>query len=105
MWNVKTGEFVQDLLTDLSGVWQVKFNERRCVAAVQRNSLTYIEVSTYSTPNSNGQVLTQLQVLDFGASRDGVPLSERGRRIVVNHRGHEIEDIPDADMVDPADQP
>ncbi|KAF1930117.1 WD40 repeat-like protein [Didymella exigua CBS 183.55] len=86
MWNVKTGEFVQDLLTDLSGVWQVKFNERRCVAAVQRNSLTYIEV------------------LDFGAARDGVPLSERGRRIVVNNRGHEIEDMPDAEMVDAADQ-
>ena len=48
MWNVKTGEFVKDLLTDLSGVWQVKFNERRCVAAVQRNSMTYIEAS-YST--------------------------------------------------------
>ncbi|KAF2036724.1 WD40 repeat-like protein [Setomelanomma holmii] len=45
MWNVRTGEFVKDLLTDLSGVWQVKFNERRCVAAVQRNSMTYIEVS------------------------------------------------------------
>lgn len=45
MWNVNTGEFVKDLLTDLSGVWQVKFNERRCVAAVQRNSMTYIEVS------------------------------------------------------------
>lgn len=45
MWNVKTGDFVKDLLTDLSGVWQVKFNERRCVAAVQRNSMTYIEVS------------------------------------------------------------
>ena len=44
MWNVKTGECVKDLLTDLSGVWQVKFNERRCVAAVQRNNLTYIEV-------------------------------------------------------------
>lgn len=44
MWNVKTGELVKDLLTDLSGVWQVKFNERRCVAAVQRNNLTYIEV-------------------------------------------------------------
>lgn len=87
MWNVKTGEFVQDLLTDLSGVWQVKFNERRCVAAVQRNSLTYIEV------------------LDFGAARDGVTLGERGRRIVVNNRGHEIDDIPDADMVDTGDQP
>ena len=44
MWDVATGELVKDLLTDLSGVWQVKFNERRCVAAVQRNNLTYIEV-------------------------------------------------------------
>lgn len=47
MWNVKTGEFVKDLLTDLSGVWQVKFNERRCVAAVQRDNMTYIEVSLH----------------------------------------------------------
>jgi F-box and WD-40 domain protein CDC4 len=45
MWNVKNGECVRDLLTDLSGVWQVRFDERRCVAAVQRNQLTYIEVS------------------------------------------------------------
>lgn len=45
MWNVKNGECVRDLLTDLSGVWQVKFNERRCVAAVQRDNMTHIEVS------------------------------------------------------------
>ena len=44
MWNVTSGEIVKDLLTDLSGVWQVKFNERRCVAAVQRNNFTFIEV-------------------------------------------------------------
>jgi F-box and WD-40 domain protein CDC4 len=44
LWNVKTGGCVKDLLTDLSGVWQVKFNDRRCVAAVQRDNLTYIEV-------------------------------------------------------------
>lgn len=53
MWDVRTGECVQDLLTDLSGVWQVKFDGRRCVAAVQRDSLTYVEVITltplYST--------------------------------------------------------
>ena len=47
MWNVTNGEFVRDLLTDLSGVWQVKFNERKCVAAVQRNNLTYIEVEPH----------------------------------------------------------
>lgn len=45
MWDVKTGECVRDLLTDLSGVWQVKFDERRCVAAVQRDSRTFVEVS------------------------------------------------------------
>ncbi|KAH9862513.1 hypothetical protein IAQ61_009930 [Plenodomus lingam] len=85
MWNVQTGEFVKDLLTDLSGVWQVKFNERRCVAAVQRNSMTYIEV------------------LDFGASRDGVPLEQRGRRIVVDSTGQEIDDVTESEVVE-ADQ-
>lgn len=52
MWNVKSGEFVKDLLKDLSGVWQVKFDERRCVAAVQRNNYTYIEVSWTVLSNS-----------------------------------------------------
>ncbi|KAI9678841.1 MAG: SCF ubiquitin ligase complex subunit cdc4 [Caeruleum heppii] len=79
MWDVRTGECVRDLLTGLSGVWQVKFNERRCVAAVQRNDLTYIEV------------------LDFGACRDGVPPEERGRRIVVNVNGFEMPDAIDAE--------
>ncbi|KAF2261590.1 WD40 repeat-like protein [Lojkania enalia] len=83
MWNVKTGDFVKDLLTDLSGVWQVKFNERRCVAAVQRNNKTYIEV------------------LDFGASRDGIPPDQRGRRIVVNQKGHETEDIEEIVEAEP----
>lgn len=45
MWDIRTGECVQDLLTDLSGVWQVRFDERRCVAAVQRDGITYVEVS------------------------------------------------------------
>jgi len=82
MWNVRSGEFVRDLLTDLSGVWQVKFNERRCVAAVQRNSMTYIEV------------------LDFGASRDGVGRDQRGRRIVVDARGQEVEDAAENETVE-----
>ncbi|CAB4479893.1 unnamed protein product [Rhizophagus irregularis] len=44
MWDVKTGRHVRDLLNGLSGVWQVRFDERRCVAAVQRNSVTWFEV-------------------------------------------------------------
>ncbi|KAI9725942.1 MAG: SCF ubiquitin ligase complex subunit cdc4 [Chrysothrix sp. TS-e1954] len=72
MWDTETGKCSRDLLTDLSGVWQVKFDERRCIAAVQRNDWTYIEV------------------LDFGASGDGVPDSQLGRRIAVDSRGREM---------------
>ncbi|KAH6680723.1 WD repeat-containing protein-like protein pop1 [Halenospora varia] len=81
MWNIKTGECMKDLLTDLSGVWQVKFDERRCVAAVQRDNMTYLEV------------------LDFGASRDGIPASQRGSRKVLSesssNRSMMIEEIED----------
>lgn len=102
MWDVTTGDFVKDLLTDLSGVWQVKFNERRCVAAVQRNNLTYIEVRF---PMGMRSIAAKhlIQVLDFGASRDGVPGHRRGRRIVVNVDGQEVSDphdtSADADII------
>jgi F-box and WD-40 domain protein CDC4 len=77
MWDVKTGECIQDLLTDLSGVWQVKFDGRRCVAAVQREQLTYVEI------------------LDFGAVRDGQPPEELGRRILLD--GEEVQAIIEED--------
>lgn len=44
LWNIKTGKLVQDLLQNLTRIWQVRFDSRKCVAAVQRNELTYIEV-------------------------------------------------------------
>lgn len=36
--------WIQDLLEGLTGVWQVRFDRRRCVAAVQRNNATWFEV-------------------------------------------------------------
>ncbi|BFZ60530.1 SCF ubiquitin ligase complex subunit cdc4 [Saitoella coloradoensis] len=65
MWDIKTGRFVRDLLTGLSNVWQIRFDDRRCVAAVQRDNLTWIEV------------------LDFGAAAEGVPVEELGTRMVI----------------------
>ena len=42
-------------------------------------------------------------MLDFGASRDGVPGHKRGRRIVVNVEGQEVSDphdtSADADII------
>ena len=66
----------------MSGGWQVKFNDRKCVAAVQRRGNTFIEV------------------LDFAASRDGVPADMLGRRILVDNNGVEVpeeEDFEDDD--------
>lgn len=83
MWDVKTGECIKDLLTDLSGVWQVKFDERRCVAAVQRDNFTFVEVSI-AIPCQLDRIANLDQVLDFGASRDGVPASQRGTRILLS---------------------
>ncbi|RYC61408.1 hypothetical protein CHU98_g4790 [Xylaria longipes] len=77
MWDTRTGECLQDLLTDLSGVWQVRFDERRCVAAVQRESLTYVEI------------------LDFGAIRDGKKPEELGKRLLLN--ASEVQRIMEED--------
>jgi F-box and WD-40 domain protein CDC4 len=58
MWNIETGDCLRDLLSDLSGVWQVRFDERRCVAAVQRNNLTYIEVCMSDCDDYREEILT-----------------------------------------------
>ncbi|KAJ2798752.1 SCF ubiquitin ligase complex subunit cdc4, partial [Coemansia guatemalensis] len=48
LWDVRSGLFVRDLLTNLTSVWQVRFDQRRCVAAVNRNDVTYFEVMDFS---------------------------------------------------------
>ncbi|OBA19746.1 WD40 repeat-like protein [Metschnikowia bicuspidata var. bicuspidata NRRL YB-4993] len=55
LWDIKTGKFVRDLLSDITGsIWQVSFDADRCVAAVQTNrndaEETYIEILDFSTP-------------------------------------------------------
>ncbi|CAJ0643944.1 7272_t:CDS:2 [Entrophospora sp. SA101] len=44
---MKSGKRVCDLLTGLS-VWQVKFDEQMCVAAVQKNSETWFEIFDFN---------------------------------------------------------
>lgn len=57
--------------------------------------MTYIEVSIPAFLCTEKYAANVHQVLDFGASRDGVPPDQRGRRIVVNSKGHETEDLED----------
>ncbi|KAI8072530.1 WD40-repeat-containing domain protein [Gongronella butleri] len=47
MWDVKTGELMHDLITDVHGVWRVAFDERRCVAAVKSETGTRLDILDY----------------------------------------------------------
>lgn len=58
LWDLKTGKFVRDLLTGLTSVWQVRFDDRRCVAAVQRNGLTFIEILDFGTEGKNATIIS-----------------------------------------------
>ncbi|GAA5947516.1 hypothetical protein JCM3765_001712 [Sporobolomyces pararoseus] len=49
MWDTQTGEFVRDLLANLTGVWQVAFNQRYCIAAVQRNGASEFELLDFGS--------------------------------------------------------
>ncbi|KAG9290880.1 hypothetical protein G9A89_011030 [Geosiphon pyriformis] len=77
MWDVRTGRSIRDLLTGLSGVWQVRFDERRCVAAVQRNQVTWFEV------------------LDFGAYQ----IEERDHDLAEGNGSEEIGEWTDRRIV------
>lgn len=44
LWNIQTGELVRDLLENMHRIWQVRFDQRRCVAVVMRDNLTSVEV-------------------------------------------------------------
>ena len=44
--------------------------------------------------------------MDFGAARDGVTAANRGRRIVVDYKGKETEDVPsDSNGLEPEAAP
>ena len=44
MWDIRSGSNVRDLLTGITGVWQVVFDGRWCVAASNRHDATYLDV-------------------------------------------------------------
>ncbi|CAE6484306.1 unnamed protein product, partial [Rhizoctonia solani] len=44
MWDVREGTIVRDMLTGITGVWQVVFEGRWCVAASDRQGQTYLDV-------------------------------------------------------------
>ena len=44
MWDTRDGSVTRDLLTGITGVWQVVFDRRFCIAASNRQDNTFLEV-------------------------------------------------------------
>ena len=44
LWDIRSGAFVRNLLTDITGVWQVALEGRWCVAATNRANKTMLEI-------------------------------------------------------------
>ena len=53
VWDVNTGKLVTKLVDGISVTWMVKFDEKRCVAAVQRDAVTWIDVITFVKDGEN----------------------------------------------------
>ncbi|KAL9554596.1 hypothetical protein MBANPS3_002738 [Mucor bainieri] len=51
MWDIQTGRFVRDLITNVDGVWRVAFDGRRCVAAVQKRNETSFRILDFGVHN------------------------------------------------------
>ncbi|KXN91479.1 Cell division control protein 4 [Leucoagaricus sp. SymC.cos] len=56
MWNIKDGTVVRDLLTGITGVWQVVFEGRWCVAASNRNDATVLDVWDFGLECDEGWI-------------------------------------------------
>jgi F-box and WD-40 domain protein CDC4 len=56
MWNVRDGTVVRDLLTGITGVWQVVFEGRWCVAASNRNDTTVLDVWNFGKEDDDDWV-------------------------------------------------
>jgi F-box and WD-40 domain protein CDC4 len=54
MWDIRTGEFVKELLSGLIGVWQVAFDGQWCVAASNRNDATWLDIWDFGRPGNHG---------------------------------------------------
>ena len=56
MWNIRDGTVVRDLLTGITGVWQVVFEGRWCVAATNRNDATVLDVWDFGNEDDEAEL-------------------------------------------------
>ncbi|KAG8793783.1 SCF ubiquitin ligase complex subunit cdc4 [Ceratobasidium sp. 428] len=59
VWDVQEGSVVRDLLTGVTGVWQVVFEGRWCVAASNRQEQTYLDVWDFGGEDMDNELAAE----------------------------------------------
>ncbi|KAG1086888.1 hypothetical protein G6F42_020819 [Rhizopus arrhizus] len=50
MWDIKTGRFLYDLVSDVKGVWWVTFNKSKCIVAIHNQDKTSFQMLDFGVP-------------------------------------------------------
>lgn len=56
VWDINTGKLRRKLMDGISVTWMVKFDEKRCVASVQKDKLTWIDVFKFDEDGGNSEI-------------------------------------------------
>lgn len=107
LWNIETGQFVRDLLADITGgIWQVRFDVNRCVAAVQRTrgetEETFIEILDFSVPPSresfnDGRKIDVIELLPY----DGDNMEDEGQTTPIQSTANADDSVNMDESIDP----
>lgn len=69
LWDSRKGTFARDLLTNIERIWQVRFDRRRCVAAVARGRSSFLEILDFDfEPPPKDQQPNEEIVIPLGGS-------------------------------------
>ncbi|TFK72761.1 YVTN repeat-like/Quino protein amine dehydrogenase [Pluteus cervinus] len=101
MWNIRDGTVVRDLLTGISGVWQVVFEGRWCVAASNLSGVTVLDVWDFGKEEDEDWIGEPPSALyDDDSDDDSEELDIPPRNRMAGIEEEEEEDRADGDAMD-----
>ncbi|GAA5989093.1 hypothetical protein JCM10908_001154 [Rhodotorula pacifica] len=96
MWDVRTGALVRDLITNLTGVWQVAADRRYCVAAVSRGGRSEYEILDFGAVDPPATSATMSPAVKTEDVDDNVPAASFPGRFTDARSQNRAQETPDA---------
>lgn len=95
MWDIRDGSVVRDLLTGITGVWQVVFDGRWCVAASNRLDVTYLDVWDFGGDDNDQDWVGEVSSLsdEEGENSDDTMEDDDEGALVANEAGLSDMDV------------